>query len=179
MKQHIAGLLDRRFLYNVFILFLFFFLFLESRSSAFMRWPWGLFKEDVRDNVAVPLPCTKAVVWCFCHQKMRWVDVLPTLIISGMDSRLQNTTWQKCCKSRWHDAAGYPRALNNVWVDFAVWDTAKKNLHIWQLSFQSSASWMTWELSLCHESFQLFFLIIALLANIHTDDLGSHHSCVH
>lgn len=45
----------------------------------------------------------------------------------------------------------------SVWVDFAVWDTAKKNLHIWQLSFQSSASRMTWELSLCHKSFQLFF----------------------
>lgn len=137
-----------------FVHCIYFLLFWESRSSAFMSWPWGVFKEDVRDNVAVPLPCTKAIVWCFCHQKMRWVDVLPALIISGMDSRLQNTTWQKCCKSRWHDATGSLRALNrreecSVWVDFAVWDTAKKNLHIWQPSFQSSASRMTWELSLC------------------------------
>lgn len=38
------------------------------------------------DNVAVPLPCTKAIVWCFCHQNLRWVDVLLTLIISGMVS---------------------------------------------------------------------------------------------
>lgn len=51
------------------------------------------------DNVAVPLPRTKAIVWCFCHQNLRWVDVLLALIISGMDPRLQNTTWQRCCKS--------------------------------------------------------------------------------
>lgn len=56
---------------------------------------------------------------------MRRVDVLPPLIISGMDSRLENTTWQNVAKADdtmllatlGHGAGGQECS---AWVDFAV-----------------------------------------------------------